>query len=437
MRNYVDNRGINNTATIAHFAQWREKEESTFIWRDKWVEDIRFSKSHFRISAVSSVLVATVRKRIAVVGGGIAGLVTAWLLDSTHEVVLFERNNRLGGHAHTVDGGFDLAAQFVSPAVQPTYWRLAHDVLGMKMERMRNTAALNDPRRLLDSVQPYRTPMAAAALGAMMAAGLTNRTWDMTVAEFVSRRLGWLPAATRNDVVLPWIAAFGNCVIPIALETSAIAALAFILRAATLTSLTYYNAVDGLGAIADRLMITDVRLSTEITEVTRSPQGFHVGAEVFDVLVLAVPASVARKLLTGVLDRDLSGFQEIRATMAIHADPIYMPARRRDWRAFNAVRTGEHCEASIWYGGLRGTDEQIFKSWTTFRDKQPSEVIAAAEYWHPVITPETIRAQKRLEAAQGRDDLWFAGSWTNDVDSQESAVVSAVRIGQRLGGRTF
>jgi len=171
------------------------------------------------------------------------------------------------------------------------------------------------------------------------------------------------------------------------------------------------------------------------TEVTRSPQGFHVGAEVFDVLVLAVPASVARKLLTGVLDRDLSGFQEIRATMAIHADPIYMPARRRDWRAFNAVRTGEHCEASIWYGGLRGTDEQIFKSWTTFRDKQPSEVIAAAEYWHPVITPETIRAQKRLEAAQGRDDLWFAGSWTNDVDSQESAVVSAVRIGQRLGGR--
>jgi predicted NAD/FAD-binding protein len=101
------------------------------------------------------------------------------------------------------------------------------------------------------------------------------------------------------------------------------------------------------------------------------------------------------------------------------------------------VRTGEHCEASIWYGGLRGTTEQVFKSWTTFRDRQPTEVIAAAEYWHPVITPDTVRAQQRLEAIQGRDDLWFAGSWTFDVDSQESAVVSAAKIAQRLGGRTF
>ncbi|WP_101948583.1 FAD-dependent oxidoreductase [Mycobacterium sp. 3519A] len=377
------------------------------------------------------------RKRIAVVGGGVAGLVTAWLLDPVHDVVLFERNARLGGHAHTVDGGYDLAAQFVSPAVQPTYWRLANEVLAIKMERIRNTAALTDPRRLLDSAQPHRTPLGAAALGAMMAAGRTNRTWDMTVSEFVSRRLRWLPAATRNDVVLPWIAAFGNCVIPVALETSAMAALAFMQRAATLTSMTYYNAVDGLGVIADRLAISDVRTSTEITRISRSPEGFHLRGEVFDVLVLAVPASVARKLLTGVLDRDLSGFREIRATMAIHTDPIYMPARRRDWRAFNAVRTGEHCEASIWYGGLRGTTEQVFKSWTTFRDRQPTEVIAAAEYWHPVITPDTVRAQQRLEAIQGRDDLWFAGSWTFDVDSQESAVVSAAKIAQRLGGRTF
>lgn len=39
--------------------------------------------------------------RIAVVGGGISGLASAWLLSRAHEVTLFERDARLGGHAHT------------------------------------------------------------------------------------------------------------------------------------------------------------------------------------------------------------------------------------------------------------------------------------------------------------------------------------------------
>ncbi len=40
--------------------------------------------------------------KIAVVGSGISGLAAAWLLDRRHEVHLFERRTRLGGHTHTV-----------------------------------------------------------------------------------------------------------------------------------------------------------------------------------------------------------------------------------------------------------------------------------------------------------------------------------------------
>ena len=39
--------------------------------------------------------------RIAVIGSGIAGLASAWLLSQAHEVVLFEANDYLGGHTHT------------------------------------------------------------------------------------------------------------------------------------------------------------------------------------------------------------------------------------------------------------------------------------------------------------------------------------------------
>src|SRR6202012_4937443 len=41
--------------------------------------------------------------RIAVIGSGISGLASAWLLSRQHEVTLFEANDYLGGHTHTHD----------------------------------------------------------------------------------------------------------------------------------------------------------------------------------------------------------------------------------------------------------------------------------------------------------------------------------------------
>ena len=43
------------------------------------------------------------RQRIAVVGSGISGLASAWLLSRRYDVTLFEANARLGGHTNTVD----------------------------------------------------------------------------------------------------------------------------------------------------------------------------------------------------------------------------------------------------------------------------------------------------------------------------------------------
>ena len=43
------------------------------------------------------------RKRIAVVGGGVAGLGAAWALRENADVVVYDKAPRFGGHAWTVD----------------------------------------------------------------------------------------------------------------------------------------------------------------------------------------------------------------------------------------------------------------------------------------------------------------------------------------------
>ncbi len=41
------------------------------------------------------------RKKIAIIGGGIAGLTAAYYLNKKHDITLFEKEDRLGGNAYT------------------------------------------------------------------------------------------------------------------------------------------------------------------------------------------------------------------------------------------------------------------------------------------------------------------------------------------------
>ncbi len=52
---------------------------------------------------------------IAVIGAGIAGMSAAWLLSSKHKVTVFEGEDRLGGHSHTVDAPAMNLAQPADP----------------------------------------------------------------------------------------------------------------------------------------------------------------------------------------------------------------------------------------------------------------------------------------------------------------------------------
>jgi len=68
------------------------------------------------------------RLKVAVVGTGISGLSAAWLLHPRHDVTIYEKAGRIGGHSNTVSakiGGAELAvdAGFIvfNPVTYPNF----------------------------------------------------------------------------------------------------------------------------------------------------------------------------------------------------------------------------------------------------------------------------------------------------------------------------
>src|SRR5215813_4867587 len=86
--------------------------------------------------------------RIAIIGAGAAGLAASWLLNEHHEVTVYEKQARVGGHAHTVEVEQDgkpvyveSGAEFFSDGMFPTFVALLNN-LGVELRRYPVTACV-------------------------------------------------------------------------------------------------------------------------------------------------------------------------------------------------------------------------------------------------------------------------------------------------------
>ena len=78
------------------------------------------------------------------------------------------------------------------------------------------------------------------------------------------------------------------------------------------------------------------------------------------------------------------------------------------------------------------TAAKLWKSWITHRPQAPAQALALAQFRHVLPTPATLHAQRDLLAMQGQGRTWFVGGYLWPYDSQETALVSAIDVAQRL-----
>lgn len=423
----------------------------------------------------SSLLASSSLPRVGIVGGGLAGVSCAWLLDGVADAVLFESRPVLGGHAHSVavdvDGEeihADVGAQFFARGPQPTYVKLL-ELLGLSGESLEAEMTITITER--GRTDPRFVSPSRARIWTLLPRWNHRSLWAFLVLSLAAKRLtargDWLvpvepwlarlpiAAEERENVLLPLLSAMIGCTLDETRGLSARGALVFIGKALPdrlLDPFRYSNSRLGLGGNVERLAAAcgnlTAHLGSPVASVTRRHgRSFRIRNEAgisedVDVLVFATPPYAVRHLVGRLPGHartsDLLGaFAYFPSEIALHRDPIYMPGNPRFWSAYNPERDGDRSEASVWYGALRPVPPgraplALFKSWATERRAAPAAEIVRRRFHHPLVTPDFIRAQRRLDSRQGRGGVWFAGSYTLEVDSQESALLSAMRVVSRL-----
>ncbi len=408
--------------------------------------------------------------RIAVIGSGISGLSAAWLLSRQHQVTLFEADNRLGGHSHTVDVELDGATFPVDTGFlvfnHRTYPELTRlfDTLGVETvaSDMSFSVRLDQPDlewagTSLDSVFGQRSNLARPAFWSMLRDILRfNKESVREPALASSMALGdYLKARGYGKpfiewYLLPMAAAIWSCPSSQMLEFP-------------LSSFVTFCRNHGLLQVFDRPQWRTVKGGSReyVNKLAAGIDEIHLGQPIESVRPRSGKIELASGSLSGLYDqvvmachsdqsRDLLGehyptqsrlleqmpYQPNRAVL--HSDTSVLPRRKNLWAAWNYQSghgTLSDHPVAVHYLINRlqplPTDTPVIVSLNPLQEPDPAKVHGEFHYSHPVFTRHATAVQRQLVAANGRDGIWLAGAWLG-YGFHEDGLASALRVARQL-----
>ncbi|MFI6028375.1 NAD(P)/FAD-dependent oxidoreductase [Amycolatopsis magusensis] len=415
-------------------------------------------------------------ERVGVIGSGVAGLTAAYLLQRRYDVLLFEADERLGGHAHThdvagargtigVDSGFIVHNERTYPTLlklfgelgvrtQPTEMSMSIRCDGCGLEyagakglpglfaRRRN---LRNPRYLRMLAEVKRFHRHAERVLRAPDAG------DVTIGAFVA--IGGYSRYFVDHFLLPLVATVWSADRTGTLRYPAPYLFAFLRNHGMLSvsgSPSWRTVTGGSREYVDLAVkqLTAVHLSTPIRSVRRTPAGVELRddadtAHRVDKVVVATHADQALGLLGEPTDAErevLGAFGYSRNEAWLHTEPGVLPrtpGARASWNHSAPACGADHGAVQVSYdmNRLMRLDEPEGYVVTL----NPSEVIPAAQvlakmtYEHPIYTPESVRAQRRLpELNDGV--VAYAGAY-HGWGFHEDGCASGTRAAESLGVR--
>jgi len=409
----------------------------------------------------------------------VAGLGTAWSLSRHHDVVVYEREARFGGHASTidvemgdvdtggrtqpVDMGFivynernypNLVALFdhLDVPTQESDMSFAVSLDGGRYEYASSYAGYLAQRRNL--VRPAFLRMTRDILRFnRLAPKLLELAEDLnfTIGDFIERMR--LSPAFRDHYLVPMAACIWSTPLCRMLDYPAQTFARFFNNHGLLTigsQLRWRTVSGGSRSYVERLatpLRAQARLATPATAIRRDPataQGVEVRDasghwDRFDNVVLACHADQALALLedADACERTLLGrFAYSTNEVWLHGDQNLMPRRRSAWASWNYVagrgRTGSDVSVTYWMNRLQNLPGEAPLFVSVNPGRVPANALQHATFEHPMYDASAIRAQRDLHRIQGVRNTYFCGSYCG-YGFHEDALSAGLDVADQLG----
>lgn len=414
----------------------------------------------------------TQRRRIAVIGSGIAGLSAAWRLSLAHDVTLYEADRRPGGHAHTVTARVDaqdieVDTGFIvyNPRNYPNFTPML-DLLGVKtaVSDMSFAASLDGGRFEYSSnpdglfaqkrnlLRPRMWRMIGDILRLYGHARQQNFCADARTLDEFLRGEGY-SRSFREDHILPMCAAIWSSPVERMRGYPARAFFEFFTNHGLLQLSDrpqWRTVAGGSRHYVERLLGEfrgEFRLGAPVRKLDRGAAGVVVHTagrtDRYDSIVLACHSDQALALLDAPdpLESALLGAIAYRPNTAVlHTDTRLMPRRRSAWASWNyleGARTpgGEGgISLTYWMNALQPlpTATPVLVTLNPEIAPDPARVLHVDSYDHPVFDGAAISAQSRFGLLQGHRRTWYCGAWLGS-GFHEDGIQSGLAVAEALG----
>ncbi len=415
------------------------------------------------------------RLSIAVIGSGVSGSSAAWALDPIHDVTLYEKDNRPGGHTATVDIDYDgtpisvdtgfivyneanypnLTALFaeldvathksdMSFSVSLDHGRLewSGDTLATVFAQKRNLIRPSFLMMLREILRFNRICLEDRNAGRLEA---------MSIGDYLNWR-GFTPGFT-NNYLAPMAAAIWSSPTAKMLEFPAENFIQFFDNHRLIYSKPHpWRTVTGGSRNYLRKLLNPlgnrVRLGCGVRSIRREDGRVAVVDEqgmtkTFDKVIIAVHSNQALAMLSDPTPMEsalLSAVPYHPNRVILHRDTALMPKRKKVWASWNYLRATKPCGSqgvavSYWMNRLQGIPQQhpLFVTLNPEREPAPGSVFAEFSYDHPQFDARSMAGQRALRSIQGHNGTFFAGAWTG-YGFHEDGLTSGLAAAEALGG---
>lgn len=405
--------------------------------------------------------------KIAIVGGGISGLTTAYLLSREHEVILYESNDYIGGHTNTVtiemngspvavDTGFIVYNEQNYPnfshilsdlnvSTQPTSMSFSVKLIEPDLEYNGSSfKQLFGQKKNLLRPRFYQMLWDILRFNRQAPGLLESNSYDITLGEHA------IECGFSQDFIHHYLVPMGAAIwssSPSAiLEMPAYFFIRFFKNHGmlNLNDRPQWRTITGGSCQYVNKMIAsfakNIRLGHKVSSVERLNDRVTVDGDSYDHVVFACHSDQAIEALSdpSVYEKDiLSKISYQKNEIIMHTDTSIMPAREDLWAAWNYHSQGnDDSPVAMTYNMniLQDLDikETICITLNSLNLINPDLILGRHIYSHPQFTTESMKAQERWMEISGGNRTHFCGAyWGNGF--HEDGVNSALRIANFFG----